>query len=92
VVFSGTLDGDFGALDSKSGKLLWHHETGASISAPPATFVMDGSRYVVVAAGEPGVQVPELHGGPGPAVLTAFVEPTTTTSQPTQQPAQPAHQ
>jgi alcohol dehydrogenase (cytochrome c) len=89
VVFSGTLDGHFGALDAKTGKLLWHHATGASISAPPATFVMDGSRYVIVAAGAPGFQkVPELHGGTGPAVLTAFVEPSTT-AQPAQ-PAQPA--
>jgi alcohol dehydrogenase (cytochrome c) len=74
VVFTGMLNGDFDAYDTKSGKLLWKHNTGASIIAPPATFVMDGDRYVVVASGDPGfLKVPELQGTSTEAVLTAFV-------------------
>ncbi|MBL27831.1 MAG: pyrrolo-quinoline quinone [Rhodospirillaceae bacterium] len=74
LVFTGLLDGTFAAYDGKSGKMLWHHDTGASIVAPPATYTMDGQRYVVVAAGDPGfLEVPELTKETGPSVLTAFV-------------------
>ena len=73
VVFTGELGGDFDAFDGKTGKLLWHHDTGASIVAPPATYVVDGARYVVVASGDPGfLKVPEMTQPPGPAVLMAF--------------------
>ncbi len=73
LVFTGLLNGHFNAYDTKTGKLLWSHDTGASIVAPPATFTMNGSRYVVVAAGDPGfLKVPELK-RIGPGVLTAFV-------------------
>ena len=54
LVFTGMLNGHFNAYDTKTGKLLWSHDTGASIVAPPATFTMNGARYVVVAAGDPG--------------------------------------
>lgn len=74
IVFTGMLNGNFNAYDTKSGKLLWHYNTGASIVAPPATFTMDGKRYIVVASGEPGfLQVPELSSAIGPPHLTAFV-------------------
>lgn len=75
VVFTGELSGEFDAFDGKTGKVLWHHDTGASVTAPPSTFVMDGQRYVVVASGDPGfLKVPEMAEQKiGPAVLTAFV-------------------
>ncbi len=74
MVFSGTLDGNVNAYDAKSGKVIWHHGTGASIIAPPATFAMNGNRYLLVASGDPGfLKVPELSKNIGPAVLTAFV-------------------
>jgi alcohol dehydrogenase (cytochrome c) len=73
LVFTGTLDGHFNAYDAKSGKLLWQHDNGASIIAPPATFAMNGERYILVASGDPGfLKVPELAKPTGPAVLTAF--------------------
>lgn len=73
IVFTGLLDGHFNAYDASSGKLLWQHDTGASIIAPPATFVEGGKRYVLVASGDPGfLKVPELKVS-GPSVLTAFV-------------------
>jgi alcohol dehydrogenase (cytochrome c) len=73
LVFTGTLDGHFDAYDAKSGKLLWQHNTDASIIAPPATFAMNGERYILVASGDPGfLKVPELAKPTGPAVLTAF--------------------
>ena len=73
IVFSGMLNGNLNAYDAKSGKVIWHHDTGASIIAPPATFAMNGRRYLLVASGDPGwLKVPELTKKPGPAVLTAF--------------------
>ncbi|MGH7040954.1 MAG: pyrroloquinoline quinone-dependent dehydrogenase [Acetobacteraceae bacterium] len=73
VVFTGELGGNFDAFDGATGKLLWHADTGASIAAPPATYMDDGARYVVVASGQAGfLQVPEMTKKMGPAVLTAF--------------------
>jgi outer membrane protein assembly factor BamB len=34
IVFTGLLDGRFGAYDGKSGKLLWQYDTGSVIWAP----------------------------------------------------------
>ena len=74
IVFTGLLDGRFAAFDGKSGKLLWQYDTGAVIWAPPATFVENGDRYVLVASGGPGaMKVPELKKTIGPNVLTVFV-------------------
>jgi alcohol dehydrogenase (cytochrome c) len=73
IVFSGTLDGKFRAYDTQSGKVLWEHDTAGSIIAPPATFTMGKTRYVLVAPGGPGfLKVPELK-TQGPATLTAFM-------------------
>ena len=46
IVFTGLLDGRFGAYDGKSGKLLWQYDTGSVIWAPPATFAENGERRV----------------------------------------------
>jgi outer membrane protein assembly factor BamB len=74
IVFTGLLDGRFGAYDGKSGKLLWQYDTGAVIWAPPATFTKNGKRYVLVGSGGPGaMKVPELKKNIGPNVLTVFV-------------------
>ena len=74
LVFTGLLDGRFGAYDGKTGKLLWQYDTGAVVWAPPATFAADGQRYILVASGGPGsMNVPELKKTIGPNVLTVFV-------------------
>jgi alcohol dehydrogenase (cytochrome c) len=80
LVFTGLLTGEFEAFDTRSGKLLWHYDTDASIIAPPASYVAGGHRYLVVASGNPGFFGPGLFKTSktavprGPAVLTAFVE------------------
>jgi alcohol dehydrogenase (cytochrome c) len=87
IVFSGALDGNFNAFDTQSGKIIWHHDTGASIIAPPATFTMGKSRYVLVASGGPGfLKVPEMKNKEeGPSALTAFVSgPQETNAQSSQ--------
>jgi lanthanide-dependent methanol dehydrogenase len=55
VVFYGTMDGWFKALDARSGKLLWQHKTESGIVGQPVTFRgADGQQYVAVLAGVGG--------------------------------------
>lgn len=52
LVFEGTGDGQFQAVNAKNGKMLWSMRVGASILGPPITFALDGQQYVLVLAGE----------------------------------------
>jgi alcohol dehydrogenase (cytochrome c) len=74
LVFTGELNGQFDGYDTKSGKLVWHAETGSPIIAPPMSFEQGGKQYVVVASGEIGNQkVPEMEGHPSKgAMISAF--------------------
>ena len=52
LVFFGDDSGSFVAVDSKTGKLLWHFYTGAArLSASPMTYAIKGQQYVTLAAG-----------------------------------------
>jgi alcohol dehydrogenase (cytochrome c) len=51
LAFTGDAEGNFIALDAKSGKALWHFQCGASVIAGPVTFAIDGKQYVAVTAG-----------------------------------------
>jgi alcohol dehydrogenase (cytochrome c) len=51
VVFSGSDEGNFFALDAKSGKPLWDFQTGGRIAANPISASIDGKQCVVIAAG-----------------------------------------
>jgi alcohol dehydrogenase (cytochrome c) len=51
VVFSGEEFGDFTALDGRSGKPLWHYNTGDVITASPISYSIDGKQYVAIASG-----------------------------------------
>jgi alcohol dehydrogenase (cytochrome c) len=50
LIFAGEQQGTFTALDAKTGKALWHFNTGALITAGPATYSVDGKQYVAVAS------------------------------------------
>jgi len=55
VVFYGTMDGWFKAVDAKSGNLLWQHKTDSGIIGQPVTYRgPDGKQYVAVLAGVGG--------------------------------------
>ncbi|WP_427915100.1 methanol/ethanol family PQQ-dependent dehydrogenase [Ramlibacter sp. MMS24-I3-19] len=55
VVFYGTMDGWFKALDAKSGKLLWQFKTASGIIGQPITYRgPDGQQYVAILAGVGG--------------------------------------
>jgi alcohol dehydrogenase (cytochrome c) len=39
------------AFDAKTGKVLWHYQTGAQVYAAPTTYMLDGRQHVLVPAG-----------------------------------------
>jgi PQQ-dependent dehydrogenase (methanol/ethanol family) len=52
VVFYGTMDGWFKALDAKTGKELWKYHTSSGIVGNPITFrASDGKQYVAIYSG-----------------------------------------
>ena len=51
VVFALTREGNLVALDAKTGKPLWHFQTGGSPAAAPISYAIDGRQYVAVSAG-----------------------------------------
>jgi PQQ-dependent dehydrogenase (methanol/ethanol family) len=55
VVFYGTLDGWFKAVDAKNGKLLWRYRTESGIIGQPVTYRgPDGHQYVAILSGVGG--------------------------------------
>ena len=55
VVFYGTTDGWFRALDARSGKLLWQKKLASGVIGQPMTYLgPDGRQYVAVASGVGG--------------------------------------
>jgi alcohol dehydrogenase (cytochrome c) len=51
LVFAGTNEGNFLALDAKTGKSLWDFQTGAAIRSNPVSFGFDGDQFVSIASG-----------------------------------------
>ena len=51
LVFSGSIDGYFYALDAETGQELWHIALGALVQAAPITYAVDGQQHVTIAAG-----------------------------------------
>ncbi|MEO6801856.1 MAG: PQQ-dependent dehydrogenase, methanol/ethanol family [Granulicella sp.] len=51
VVFAATPEGNLIALDSKSGKSLWHFQTGGRIASSPISYAVDGKQYIAISAG-----------------------------------------
>lgn len=51
LTFTGDSSGNFLALDSSSGKTLWHAGSGSQISSSPITYELDGQQYVVTSSG-----------------------------------------
>jgi PQQ-dependent dehydrogenase (methanol/ethanol family) len=55
IVFYGTMDGWFKAVDAKSGKELWKQKVSSGIIAPPISYRgPDGKQYIAVLAGVGG--------------------------------------
>ena len=72
LVFYGTLDGWFKAVDARSGKLLWRHRLSSGIIGMPMTYRgPDGRQYVAIFAGV---------GGWSGAIVAAALDPADPTS------------
>jgi PQQ-dependent dehydrogenase (methanol/ethanol family) len=55
VVFYGTMDGLFKAVDARTGRLLWQHQLSSGIIGQPVTYRgPDGRQYVAILAGVGG--------------------------------------
>jgi len=50
VVFAATPEGNFIALDAKTGKALWNFAAGAGIPSSPMSYSVDGKQYVAVSS------------------------------------------
>jgi alcohol dehydrogenase (cytochrome c) len=55
LVFTGTLTGEFIAVDADTGKILWQFQTPSGIIGQPVTWERDGKQYVTVTSGIGGV-------------------------------------
>jgi alcohol dehydrogenase (cytochrome c) len=51
LVFGGTEEGNFFALDATNGKPLWDMQLGGPVHANPMSFGLDGKQYVAIPAG-----------------------------------------
>jgi len=51
LVFSGSNEGNFYALDAASGKPLWQFQTGGAIRSGPMSFLAGGRQHVAIAGG-----------------------------------------
>ncbi len=50
VLFTGSREGYFWALDAETGTPLWHATTGGQISSAPVTYLVDGKQYIAISA------------------------------------------
>jgi len=51
LVFFGDDAGSLEAVDARTGKPLWHFNTGQGMSASPMSYAIAGKQYVAIAAG-----------------------------------------
>ncbi|MCP5120655.1 MAG: PQQ-binding-like beta-propeller repeat protein, partial [bacterium] len=51
VLFSGSMEGHFVALDTHNGELLWRVSLGGRMTNSPITYMVNGKQYVSVGAG-----------------------------------------
>jgi len=52
LLFAGDGSGNLVALDPATGNPLWHANLGSSVTNGPITYELDGTQYLVVAAGD----------------------------------------
>jgi alcohol dehydrogenase (cytochrome c) len=57
LVFTGQLTGEFIAVDSDTGMILWQFQTPSGVVGQPITWEKDGKQYVTVTSGIGGVYV-----------------------------------
>ena len=50
VLFAASAEGNFMALNAKTGKELWRFAAGASVPASPISYSVDGKQYVAISS------------------------------------------
>ena len=51
LVFGGSDEGNFFALDAESGKPVWDIQLGGTVRGIPMSYAIDGKQYIAIAAG-----------------------------------------
>lgn len=51
LVFQGTAEGNFHAINAQTGKVAWTYNAGLGISAPPITYKIRGKQYIALLVG-----------------------------------------
>jgi alcohol dehydrogenase (cytochrome c) len=51
LIFTGSVEGKFIAMDQDTGKVLYEFQTGSAINATPITYTYKGRQYVSIASG-----------------------------------------
>jgi alcohol dehydrogenase (cytochrome c) len=51
VIFTGEHLGQLTALDARTGKVLWHFNTGALITSAPISYSVGGQQYIAISSG-----------------------------------------
>ena len=57
LVFTGTLTGEFIAVDADKGNIVWQFQTPSGIIGQPVTWERNGVQYVTVTSGTGGVYI-----------------------------------
>jgi alcohol dehydrogenase (cytochrome c) len=71
VLFTGDLNNDFLALDTKTGDVLYRFNTGGSIGGGVISYALDGKQYVATTSGT----VSAFFGGSGLPAMIIFALP-----------------
>ena len=50
-MFAASSEGNLIALDARTGKVLWHFQTGGQIMSSPISYGVDGTQFVAITAG-----------------------------------------
>ncbi len=64
LVFQGTVDGYFRALDAESGEQLWESNALTSVKAAPITYQVGDDQYIAVVVGRGGQLIGGRQSGP----------------------------
>ncbi|HEV7178276.1 MAG TPA: PQQ-binding-like beta-propeller repeat protein [Candidatus Baltobacteraceae bacterium] len=79
LMFTTDASGRVYAFETKTGRELWHDDTGSAIVAPISAYSVDGNEYLVVEAGEAGnQQTPNLPKSQGARVVAYALNVTQT--------------
>ncbi len=72
LLFAGTRDRKFRALDTSDGKVLWETELNAALEGMPAVYELDGHEYIAVCASAQATTY--THNVPGHAASKAPIQ------------------